>query len=115
MEPELCAATHHENYDFDEDCCSEKSLDFPDSLENEFQTGFWKSLWSQGIRVSTLTRVEGSTLSLSTSATTTAAEHITSTPPEHAICFIVWNPIRKKTLKPTNVRFRLKARGLLLS
>ena len=30
--------------------------------------------------------------------------------------FIVWNPIRKKkTLNPTNVRFRLKARGLLLS
>ena len=31
------------------------------------------------------------------------------------LCFIVWNSIRKKTLNPTNVRFRLKARGLLLS
>ena len=31
------------------------------------------------------------------------------------LCFIVWNPIRKKTLNPTNVQFRLKARGLLLS
>ena len=31
------------------------------------------------------------------------------------LCFIVWNPIPKKTLNPTNVRFRLKARGLLLS
>ena len=33
---------------------------------------------------------------------------------ESLLCFIVWNPIRKKTLNPTNVRFRLKARGLLL-
>ena len=31
------------------------------------------------------------------------------------LCFIVWNPIRKKTLNPTNVRFRLKPCGLLLS
>ena len=31
------------------------------------------------------------------------------------LCFIVWNPIHKKKLNPTNVRFRLKARGLLLS
>ena len=54
MEPELCAAVHHVIHDFDEDCFSETSLDFPDFLEN---TGFWKSLWSRGIRVSTLTRV----------------------------------------------------------
>ena len=37
MKPELCAATHHVIYDFDEDCFSETSLDFPDFLENEFQ------------------------------------------------------------------------------
>ena len=37
MEPELCAAMHHVICDFDEDCFSETSLDFPDFLENEFQ------------------------------------------------------------------------------
>ena len=31
------------------------------------------------------------------------------------LCFIVWNPIRKKTLNPTTCGFDLKARGLLLS
>ena len=25
------------------------------------------------------------------------------------LCFIVWNPIRKKNVKPNNVRFRLKS------
>ena len=29
-------------------------------------------------------------------------------------CVIVWNPIHKKTLNPTNVRFRLKARGIAI-
>ena len=57
MEPELCAAVHHVIHDFDEDCFSETSLGFPDFLENEFQNRDWKSLWSEGIRVSTLTRV----------------------------------------------------------
>ena len=43
-------------YDFDEDCFSETSLDFPDFLENEFQDGVLEKL-VVGIRVSTLTRV----------------------------------------------------------
>ena len=89
MEPELCAAMHHVIYDLDEDCFSETSLDFPDFLENEFQSRVLEEPVvgrDQGFDVDQGLHDEGSSLSLSMSAeATTAAEHTTSTPPEHAM------------------------------
>ena len=90
MEPELCAAVHHVIHDFDEDCFSETSLDFPDFLENEFQNRVLEEPVvgrDQGFDVDQGLHDEGSSLSLSMSAevATTTAEHTTSTPPEHAM------------------------------
>ena len=89
MEPELCAAVHHVIHDFDEDCFSETSLDFPDFLENEFQNRVLEEPVvgrDQGFDVDQGLHDEGSSLSLFMSAeTTAAAEHTTSTPPEHAM------------------------------
>ena len=89
MEPELCAAVHHVIHDFDEDCFSETSLDFPDFLENEFQDGVLEEPVvgrDQGFDVDQGLHDEGSSLSLFMSAeTTAAAKHTTSTPPEHAM------------------------------
>ena len=89
MEPELCAAVHHVIHDFDEDCFSETSLDFPDFLENEFQNGVLEEPVvgrDQGFDVDQGLHDEGSSLSLPMSAeTTAAAKHTTSTPPEHAM------------------------------
>ena len=89
MEPELCAAMHHVIYDLDEDCFSETSLDFPDFLENEFQNRVLEEPVvgrDQGFDVDQGLHDEGSSPSLSMSAeATTAAEHTTSTPPEHAV------------------------------
>ncbi|OLP83684.1 hypothetical protein AK812_SmicGene35510 [Symbiodinium microadriaticum] len=89
MEPELCAAVHHVIHDFDEDCFSETSLDFPDFLENEFQDRVLEEPVvgrDQGFDVDQGLHDEGSSLSLFMSAeTTAAAKHTTSTPPEHAM------------------------------
>ena len=89
MEPELCAAVHHVIHDFDEDCFSETSLDFPDFLENEFQSRVLEEPVvgrDQGFDVDQGLHDEGSSLSLFMSAeATTAAEHTMSTPPEHAM------------------------------
>ncbi|OLQ13540.1 hypothetical protein AK812_SmicGene2355 [Symbiodinium microadriaticum] len=89
MEPELCAAVHHVIHDFDEDCFSETSLDFPDFLENEFQDGVLEEPVvgrDQGFDVDQGLHDEGSSLSLFMSAeTAAAAKHTTSTPPEHAM------------------------------
>ena len=89
MEPELCAAVHHVIHDFDEDCFSETSLDFPDFLENEFQDRVLEEPVvgrDQGFDVDQGLHDEGSSLSLFMSAErTAAAKHTTSTPPEHAM------------------------------
>ena len=89
LEPELCAAVHHVIHDFDEDCFSETSLDFPDFLENEFQNRVLEEPVvgrDQGFDVDQGSHGEGSSLSLFMSAeATTAAEYTTSTPPEHAM------------------------------
>ena len=89
MEPELCAAVHPVIHDFDEDCFSETSLDFPDFLENEFQDRVLEKPVvgrDQGFDVDQGLHDEGSSLSLFMSAeTTAAAKRTTSTPPEHAM------------------------------
>ena len=84
MEPELCAAVHHVIHDFDKNCFSETSLDFPDFQRTSFKTGFRKSLFGrdQSFDVDQSLHDKGLSLSLFMSAeATTTAEH---TNHEHA-------------------------------